>query len=80
MSFYISPGDGEGTDSPRGAVLHTRYKCRAPTIIISSAEDAFLVLDGSESHWAGGPWPRVSQGPTQKLIALLRPSNYACAC
>ena len=26
------------------------------------------------AHWAGGPWPCVSQVPAQKLIAL-RPSN-----
>ena len=33
----------------------------------------------SDAHWAGWPWHRVSQVPTQKLIAL-RPSNCACAC
>ena len=37
------------------------------------------VQNGSESHWVGGPWPRVSHAPTQKLIAL-RPSNYVRAC
>ena len=37
------------------------------------------VSNGSESFGAEGPWPRESQAPTQKLIAL-RPSSYLCAC
>ena len=37
------------------------------------------VTSGSESHRAGGPWPRVSQVPTEKPISL-RPSNFVCEC
>ena len=35
-----------------------------------SLPDARPTASGSERHWAGGPWPRVSQAPTQKTDRL----------
>ena len=46
--------------------------------VVGSPPSSELDLSFS-AHLVGGPWPRVSHPPTQKLIAL-RPSNYACAC
>lgn len=68
-------------------MLHTRYKCRAPTIIISSAEDAFLYINTSkvvmlDIYFYSTPKPRLtSPSALQQNIGtrkMTRERNISC--